>query len=73
MDIVNNPSHYGGNENPLEVIKVCEFYGLDKDAYLFNVVKYILRSELKGNYLQDLKKAQYYLNKKIANLESLEK
>jgi hypothetical protein len=38
-EMVNHPNHYGGEENPYEVIKVCEAWDLDKDAYLFNVVK----------------------------------
>lgn len=68
-DAVNHPSHYGGEDNPYEVIKVAEAWGFDEDAYLFNVLKYIARPG-KGNYLQDLKKAQFYLNRKIARLES---
>jgi hypothetical protein len=36
-EAVKNPTYYGGVDNPYEVIKVCEAWGLDKDAYLFNV------------------------------------
>ncbi len=70
-EMVNNPSHYGGVENPYEVIKVCEAWGLDKDAYLFNVAKYIARAGIKdpAKELEDLKKAAFYLNRKIQNLE----
>ena len=28
--MVNHPNHYGGEENPYEVIKVCEAWDLDK-------------------------------------------
>ena len=63
--MVNHPAHYGGEDNPYEVIKIIEHYGLDKDAYLFNVVKYILRADKKGSYKDDLKKALWYLNRKI--------
>ena len=42
-EMVNGPAHYGGIDNPYEVIKVCEAWELDKDAYLFNVVKYVAR------------------------------
>jgi len=62
---VNHPSHYGGEDNPYEVIKIIEHYGLDKDAYLFNVIKYILRADKKDNYEEDLKKALWYLNRKV--------
>lgn len=67
-DNVNHPSHYGGEDNPYEVIKVAEAWGLDADAYLFNVLKYIGRPA-KGDYLEDLKKAQFYLNRKIKRLQ----
>lgn len=70
-DMVNHPSHYGGEGNPYEVIKVCEAWDLDKDAYLFNVVKYVARAGKKDREkeLEDLKKASFYLNRKIQNLE----
>lgn len=70
-EMVNHPNHYGGASNPYEVIKVCEEWGLDKDAYLFNVVKYIARAGKKdpAKELEDLKKAVFYLNRKIENLE----
>jgi len=65
------PTHYGGEQNPYEVIKVCEEWGLDKDAYLFNVVKYVARAGKKHpeKELEDLKKAALYLDRKIKNLE----
>ncbi len=72
-EMVNNPEHYGGAENVYEVVKVCEAWGLDKDAYLFNVVKYIGRAGKKESdkELQDLKKAAWYLNRRIENIEKL--
>ena len=71
IEMVNHPSHYGGEDNPYEVIKVCEAWDLDKDAYLFNVVKYVARAGKKcaTKELEDLKKASFYLNRKIQNLE----
>jgi len=70
-EYVNHPSHYGGEDNPYEVVKVAEAWGTDKDAYLFNVLKYIGRSGKKdGNPpLQDLKKALWYLNRRIETVE----
>jgi hypothetical protein len=67
VESVNHPAHYGG-DTVYEVIKVLEAWGLDSDAYLFNVVKYIARPG-KGNYLEDLKKARFYLDRKIARME----
>jgi hypothetical protein len=70
-EMVNHPHHYGGEDNAYEVIKVCEAWDLDKDAYLFNVVKYVARAGKKDQTkeLEDLKKASFYLDRKIKNLE----
>jgi hypothetical protein len=69
---VNHPSHYGGIDNPYEVIKVCEAWGLDSDAYLFNVVKYVARAGKKDpvKEIEDLKKAVFYLERKIKILNN---
>lgn len=71
IEMVNHPNYYGGDDNTYEVIKVCEAWDLDKDAYLFNVVKYVARAGKKDQTkeLEDLKKAAFYLNRKIENLE----
>lgn len=71
IEMVNNPAHYGGVDNPYEVIKVCEAWELEKDAYLFNVVKYIARAGKKDpqKELEDLKKAKFYLERKISLLQ----
>jgi len=71
--MVNHPNHYGGKENQYEVVKVCEAWNLDKDAYLFNVVKYVARAGKKNpeKELEDLTKALWYLNRKIENLEKI--
>ena len=66
-DNVNHPAHYGGADDPYEVIKVAEAWGFDKDAYLFQVLKYIRRD--KTDQLEDLKKALFFLNRKIALME----
>ena len=69
--MVNHPEHYGGKENVYEVVKVCEAWGLDRDAYLFNVVKYVVRAGKKNSdkEIQDLTKALWYLERKINNLK----
>ena len=66
---VNNPIHYGGKEDPYEAIKVIESWGLD--FHLGNTVKYISRAGKKNpdKLLQDLKKALWYLERKIEQLE----
>ena len=69
-EMVNHPEHYGGSENVYEAIKVIENWGLD--FHLGNTVKYISRAGKKGTdkELQDLKKALWYLERKIKNLEN---
>jgi hypothetical protein len=60
-DLVNNPEHY--QANGIETIEVIEGYNLNFN--LGNVIKYILRSDKKGNNKQDLEKAQWYLKREI--------
>ena len=65
---VNHPEHYGGKDNPYEAIKVIEAWGLNFN--LGNSVKYISRTGKKDDPLQELKKAKWYLEREISNLEN---
>lgn len=65
---VNHPSHYGGEDNPYEAIKIIEAH--DLGFHLGNVVKYVLRAGKKGEMLQDLEKALWYLNRKIEKVKN---
>jgi hypothetical protein len=69
-DPVNSPSHY--THGGIDTIDYIEAKGLDNDAYLFNVIKYVSRAGYKISKLEDLKKAQYYLNRRIKSLEASE-
>jgi hypothetical protein len=64
-DNINHPEHYktGG----IETIDFIE--AKDLGYHLGNVIKYITRADHKGNRLEDLKKAQWYLNRAVSNLE----
>lgn len=70
-DIVNHPPHYKSKLG-LETIDVIEAFTEDLTGYeavdTGNVIKYICRWK-KKNGLQDLKKAQWYLNRLIKKLE----
>jgi hypothetical protein len=68
-EAVDHPLHYGGADAPHEVIKCLEAWGLESDALLWNVVKYISRAGKKGAWIEDLKKARWYLDRKISQLE----
>ena len=65
---VNHPAHYGGDV-PHEVVKCLCAWGLESDALLWNAVKYIARSGKKGPAIEDLKKAVWYLSRRIASME----
>ena len=56
-DSVSHPAHY--TSYPHEVIELTEHLGF----CLGNAVKYILRAPFKGNELQDLKKARWYIER----------
>jgi hypothetical protein len=62
-DPVNNPAHY--TDGGIETIDFIEAKGLGFN--LGNAVKYISRAGKKGNRLQDLQKAQWYLAREIDN------
>lgn len=67
-EAVDHPAHYGGADNTYEAIKVIEAWNLD--FCLGNTVKYISRAGKKGNRLEDLKKARWYLDREIANMDA---
>lgn len=71
-DPVNHPSHYGGEDDPYEAIKVIEAWGLG--FHLGNTVKYIARAGKKSgqSLLQDLRKARWYIDRLIKKLEASE-
>lgn len=69
-DPINSPSHY--THGGVETIDYIEAKGLDKDFCLANVIKYVSRAGYKISKLEDLKKAQYYLNRRIKTLEASE-
>ncbi len=67
---VNHPDHYGGESNVYEAIKVIDAWELG--FALGNTVKYISRAGKKdpNKELEDLKKALWYLQHHINQLES---
>ena len=68
-ETVNHPQHYGG-DTTYEVIKVLEAWEV-LDFCLGNTIKYIARAGKKdiAQPLEDLKKAAWYLNRRIQQLE----
>ena len=64
-DNVNHPAYY--TINGLEVIDVIE--SRDLGFHEGNAIKYVLRARYKGNELEDLEKAVWYLQRKIGLLK----
>lgn len=57
--------------NEYALFDVLEAWGLDKDFYLGNVIKYLARAGKKdaAKELEDLEKAEVYLKRRIAELK----
>lgn len=66
-DMVNHPPHYTFGK--FEVIDVLEDW-FKFQPLLWQAAKYMARAEHKGNKLQDLKKAKFYLDRAVKELES---
>jgi hypothetical protein len=64
-DAVNHPRHYTNHASGVECITVTEHMNFCRG----NAVKYIWRAGEKGNEIEDLKKARWYIDREIARLE----
>ena len=65
---VNHPDHY--NSGQYEVVDVIDDAGCGEGFCLGNALKYILRARHKENYVEDLKKAKWYLEYLIQRIEN---
>lgn len=63
-DPVNHPKHYTSHPAGVECIAVTEHMNFCRG----NAVKYIWRAGDKGNEIEDLKKARWYLDREIERL-----
>lgn len=70
-DDIDNPEHYkiGG----MDVIDYCRMKFTQEEfngAMKFNVIKYLIRANHKGQKLKDFKKAQHYMDRLVvANVD----
>lgn len=60
-DPVNHPPHYTNHPSGVECITITEHMNF----CLGNAMKYIWRADMKGNAVEDLEKAVFYLNREI--------
>lgn len=65
VDVVNHPAHYTSHPSGIECIEVAEHYGF----CIGNAIKYLWRAGLKGDAIEDLKKAVWYINREISKRE----
>lgn len=63
-DNINHPKHYTSHPSGIECIQVTEHMNFN----IGNAIKYLWRADHK-NGLEDLKKAQWYINREISRLE----
>lgn len=60
-DPVNHPRHYNAHPSGIECIQVAEHMGFN----LGNALKYIWRADLKGDAVEDLRKARWYIDREL--------
>jgi hypothetical protein len=63
-DKVNHPSHYTSHPSGVECITIAE-------SFPFNIgcaIKYLWRTGRKGDAIEDLRKARWYIDREIARL-----
>jgi hypothetical protein len=60
-DQVNNPRHYTSHPSGIDCIQITEHMGFN----LGNAIKYVWRSDLKNDAIEDLNKAIWYIQREI--------
>ena len=61
QDVVNNPKHYTSHPSGIDCIQITEHMGFN----LGNAIKYVWRSDLKNDAIEDLNKAIWYIQREI--------
>jgi hypothetical protein len=65
-DLVNHPPHYKGHPSAVECIEITRHFNYNRG----NAIKYIWRAGQKGDEIEDLRKAVWYLQDEIYRLEN---
>lgn len=65
-DPVNHPPHYTNHPSGVECITITKHFNF----CVGNAVKYLWRAGLKGDAVEDLKKAAWYIDREIQRLEN---
>ena len=61
-----NPDHYRSHPSGVECIEITEHFNYPIGC----AIKYLWRAGLKGDKVEDLKKAQWYIEREIQRLTS---
>lgn len=60
-DPINHPPHYTSHPSGVECIEITEHMNF----CIGNAIKYLWRAGLKGDVIDDLQKAQWYIDREI--------
>lgn len=63
-DPVDHPKHYTQHPSGVECIEIVEHMNFNRG----NAIKYVWRAGDKGDEIEDLKKARWYIEREIARL-----
>jgi hypothetical protein len=63
-DPVNHPTHYTNHPSGVECIQVTQHMNF----CIGNAMKYLWRAGNKGDYIEDLRKAKWYIEQEIARV-----
>ena len=63
-DPVNHPKHYTEHPSGVECIEITEHLNF----CVGNAIKYLWRAGLKGEQIEDLRKARWYIDREIARI-----
>ena len=63
-DPVNHPKHYTEHPSGVECIEITEHMNF----CVGNAIKYLWRAGLKGEQVEDLRKARWYIDREIARI-----
>jgi hypothetical protein len=64
-----NPDHYNNHPSGIECIQITEHFNYCRG----NAIKYIWRAGEKGDAIEDLRKARWYVDREIQRLEFIRK
>ena len=68
-DSVNHPKHYTEHPSGVECIEITEHMNF----CVGNAIKYLWRAGLKGEQVEDLRKARWYIDREISRILNGEK